>query len=206
MDKSFIAYFFIFSRIIYSITIGRCLISKELSCNAGDTGDSGLIPGLWRSTGGRHGNSLLSEEFNGLRSPGLKWLRTHTHIHTHACMNHSKYFWKLKSLNRVRLFATPWTVHRLYNPQGSPGQNTEVSSLFFSPGDLPNRGSNPGLPHCRRILYQLSHKGSPIILERVAYPFSSWSSQPRNRTRVSCIAGDSLPTELWCNSYNSIFN
>ena len=24
------------------------------------------------------------------------------------------------------------------------------------------QGSNPGLPHCRRILYQLSHKGSPV--------------------------------------------
>ena len=34
-----------------------------------------------------------------------------------------------------------------------------------------------------------SHKGSPRILKWVAYPFSSRSSQPRNRTRVSCIAG-----------------
>ena len=51
------------------------------------------------------------------------------------------------------------------------------------------QGSNPGLPHCSRILYQLSHKGSPRILEWVAYPFSSRSSQPRNRTGVSCIAG-----------------
>ena len=33
------------------------------------------------------------------------------------------------------------------------------------------------------------------ILEWVAFPFSSRSSQPRNRTRVSCIAGDSLLTE-----------
>ena len=46
-----------------------------------------------------------------------------------------------------------------------------------------------GLPHCRQILYQLSHKGRPIILEWVAYPFSSRSSQPRNQTRVSCITG-----------------
>jgi len=29
-----------------------------------------------------------------------------------------------------------------------------------------------------------------FILEWVAYPFSSESSQPRNRTRVSCIAGE----------------
>uniref|UniRef100_A0AAA9TK46 COP9 signalosome subunit 7B n=1 Tax=Bos taurus TaxID=9913 RepID=A0AAA9TK46_BOVIN len=34
------------------------------------------------------------------------------------------------------------------------------------------------------ILYQLSHKGSPRILEWVAYPFSSRSSQLKNRTRV----------------------
>ena len=30
--------------------------------------------------------------------------------------------------------------------------------------DLLNQGSNPGLLHCRKILYQLSHKGSPISL------------------------------------------
>ena len=34
------------------------------------------------------------------------------------------------------------------------------------------------------------------ILEWVAYPFSRGSSQPRNRTRVSCIQADSLPAEL----------
>ena len=48
---------------------------------------------------------------------------------------------------------------------------------------------NPGFPHCRLILYQLSHKGSPRILERVADPFSSRSFQTRNQTGVSCIAG-----------------
>ena len=41
----------------------------------------------------------------------------------------------------------------------------------------------------RRILYQLRHKGSPIILEWVAYPFASGSSWPRVRTGVSWIAG-----------------
>ena len=54
---------------------------------------------------------------------------------------------------------------------------------------FPTQGSNQGLPHCGQILYQLSHKGSPRILEWVAYPFSSRSSQPRNQTGVSCIAG-----------------
>ena len=49
------------------------------------------------------------------------------------------------------------------------------------------QGSNPGLQQRRWILYQLGHKGSPRILEWVAYPFSSRSSWPRNSTGVSCI-------------------
>ena len=79
--------------------------------------------------------------------------------------------------------------HGLYSPWNSPGQNTEVDSLSLLQGIFPTQGSNPGLLHCRWILYQLSHKGSPRILEWVAYPFSSRSSQPRNQIRVSCIAG-----------------
>ena len=34
------------------------LTGKESACNAGDTGDPGSIPGLGRSPGGGHGNSL----------------------------------------------------------------------------------------------------------------------------------------------------
>ena len=79
--------------------------------------------------------------------------------------------------------------HGLYNPWNSPGQNTGVGSLSLLQGIFPTQGSNPGLPHYRQILHQLSHKGSPRILEWVAYPFSRESSWPRNRTGVSCIAG-----------------
>ena len=50
-----------------------------------------------------------------------------------------------------------WRVAQL----NSLGQNTGVGSLFLLQGIFPTQGSNPGLPHCRRILYQLSHKGSP---------------------------------------------
>ena len=70
--------------------------------------------------------------------------------------------------------------HGLYSPWNSPCQATGVGSLCFLQGIFPTQESNWGLPHCRRILYQLSHKGSPRILEWVAYPFSSGSSQPRN--------------------------
>jgi len=64
-----------------------------------------------------------------------------------------------------------------------------VGSLCLLQGIIPTQGLNPGLSYCRWILYQLSHKGSPRILEWVAYPFSSGSSWSRNQTRVSCIAG-----------------
>ena len=54
--------------------------------------------------------------------------------------------------------------HGLYSPWNSPGQNTGVGSLSLLQGIFPTQGSNPGLLHGRRILYQLSHKGSPVRL------------------------------------------
>ena len=42
----------------------------------------------------------------------------------------------------------------------SLGQNTGVGSLSLLQGIFPIQASNPGLPHCRRILYQLSYRGS----------------------------------------------
>ena len=67
--------------------------------------------------------------------------------------------------------------------------DTGMGSLSLLQGIFPTQGLNPGLQHCTWILYQLNHKGSPRILEWVAYPFSSGSSWPSNWTRVSCIAG-----------------
>ena len=79
--------------------------------------------------------------------------------------------------------------HGLYNPWNSSGRNTGVGNLSLLQGIFPTQGSNPGLPHCRQILDQLSHQGSPRILKWVAYSFSSRSSRPRNWTKVSCTAG-----------------
>ena len=58
--------------------------------------------------------------------------------------------------------------HGLYSPWNSPGQDAGVGSLSLLQGIFPTQGSNPGLPHCRQILYQPSHKGSPRILEWVS--------------------------------------
>ena len=67
-----------------------------------------------------------------------------------------KWRWKLLSVSDSLQPHSPWN---------SPGQNTGVGSLSLLQGIFPTQGSNPGLPRCRRILYQLTHKGSPIILE-----------------------------------------
>ena len=69
----------------------------------------------------------------------------------------------------------------------------EYWSLSPLQGIFPTQGSNPGLPHCGQILYQLSHKGSPRILEWVAYPFSS--SDPGIKPGFPALQADSLPTE-----------
>ena len=69
----------------------------------------------------------------------------------------------------------------------SPGKNTGVLPCP-SPGIFPTQGLNPSLPHCRQILYHLSHQGSPASQEWVACPFFRGTSWPRNWTGVSCIA------------------
>ena len=88
-------------------------------------------------------------------------------------------------LSHVWLFATPWTV-----------QYMEFSSLeywsgkpFPSPGDLLNPGIKPRSPTLQADSLPAEPQRSPGILEWLAYPFFSRSSQPRNRPGLSCIAG-----------------
>ena len=104
---------------------------------------------------------FLIEEKNGWRGGSSIW----------------RYKWKWKSLSHVWLFVTPWTIQSM----NSPGQNTGMGSLSFLQGIFPTQVSNPGLPYCRRILYQLSHNWSPRILEWVGCLFSSGSSQQNEK-------------------------
>ena len=104
-------------------------------------------------------------------------------IFHHAFWN--PYFIQWKSLSLIQLLGTPWTI-----PMTMEFSRPEYwSSLSLLQGIFPTQGLSTGLWHCSWILYQLSHKRSPRILEWVADPFSSRSSQPRNWTRVSCTAG-----------------
>ena len=66
---------------------------------------------------------------------------------------------KWKSLSHpIHCYPMDYTVHGIL-----PGQNTGVGSLFHLQGIFATQESNPGLSHFRRILYQLSHKGSPTV-------------------------------------------
>ena len=60
--------------------------------------------------------------------------------------------------------ATPRTVARQAPPSMGFSRQEYWSGLPFPfPGDRPDPGFNPGLPHCRQILYLLSHRGSPSV-------------------------------------------
>ena len=67
-------------------------------------------------------------------------------------------------LSCILLFVTPWTVGqsaRLLYPWNSPGMNTGVVCHSLLQGIFLTQRLDPGLLHCRLILYCLSHQGSP---------------------------------------------
>ena len=57
--------------------------------------------------------------------------------------------------------------HGLYGQWNSPGQKNRVGGLSLLQGIFPTQGWDPGLPHHRQIIYQLSHQGSAVRLKHV---------------------------------------
>ena len=77
---------------------------------------------------------------------------------------------KVKSLSRVQLFATPWTVaHHAPLFVGSSGRSTEVGCHFLLQRIILTQGSNPDLPHCKQdaLLFEPPVKSSFSYLEPV---------------------------------------
>ena len=68
------------------------------------------------------------------------------------------------SASQSVVFNSLWS-QGLYSPWNSPGQNTRVGSHSLLQGIFPSQGSNPDLPRCGQILYQLSHQGSQNNLQ-----------------------------------------
>ena len=83
--------------------------------------------------------------------------------------------WKWKLLSRVWLCDPMDCSLPGWN---SPGQNTAVGSRSLRQGIYPTEGSNPGLPHYRWILYDLSHQGNPCdILWSYCLLPSPWKTE-----------------------------
>ena len=70
--------------------------------------------------------------------------------------------WKWSESESRSVVSDSLHPHGLYGPWNSPGQNTGAGNLSLLQGIFPTQWWNPGLPHCRRILYQLSHKWRPL--------------------------------------------
>ena len=94
---------------------------------------------------------------------------------SHSYMTTVKSIWKVKVAQSCPTLCDPMDC----SPWNSPGQYTGVGSCFLLQGIFPTQGSNPGLPHCRQSLSQLSHKGSLVDLCGKGLCFSicflSWS-------------------------------
>ena len=100
---------------------------------------------------------------------------------------------------KVSLFSVSFSVvsnslrpHGLYPARllwswNSPGKNTGVGRHSLLQGIFPAQGLNPGLPHCRQILYLLSHLGSP---REILYP----TNLPSPAVSTYCLVSISIST------------
>ena len=88
------------------------------------------------------------------------WIYTCAKIHR---TGEEKQSWSYCESESCSVVSDSLQPHGLYSPWNSPGQNTGVGSLSVLQGIFPTQGSNPGLPHCKQILYQLSHKANPLL-------------------------------------------
>ena len=97
---------------------------------------------------------------------------------------------QVKSLTCVLLFPAPWTIACQAPPSmGFCRQEDWSGWPFPSPRILPTQGSNPGLPHCRQTLYQLSHQEIPSSYHGEVKIWNS-SRMVKNLPESACKAGD----------------
>ena len=88
-----------------------------------------------------------------------------------------------------------------HSPWNSPGQNTRVSSLFLLQGIVPTQGSNLGLLHCGRILYELSYSSvqfSRSVLSYSLRPHELQHARPPCPSPTPGVHPDPCPLSWWC--------
>ena len=138
---------------------------KESSCNAGDPG---LILSSGRSPGEGDGYLLLYSSLENSIDKGA-WQTT-----SPWCPKESDTTEQLM-LTVISKYSSKHPAHLKVKETESPSvcltlchtMNTGVGSCSLLQGIFPTWRSNSGLPHCRKILYQLSHKGSPFKRQHV---------------------------------------
>ena len=83
---------------------------------------------------------------------------------------------EVKSLSRVRLFATPWTIaHQAPPSMGFSRQECWSRLPFPSPGDLPDPGIEPGSPTLQADALQSEPPGKPNYIHKVKVKVKSFS-------------------------------
>ena len=91
---------------------------------------------------------------------------------------------------KVKVIQSCWTLcNPMDSPWNFPGQNTGVGSISLLQGSSQPRDQTEVLLYCRWILYQLSHKGSPRILEWVSLSFLQGIFPSQESNQIACIAG-----------------
>ena len=100
-----------------------------------------------------------------------------------TCREISFIFWKESESESHSVVSKSLWPHELYSTWDYPGQKTGLGSLSFLQVIFPTQGLNPGLPHCRQILCQLSHQGSPSFF---------------GLYQLNCPEGLRNPLQGWC--------
>ena len=98
------------------------------------------------------------------------------------------------------VMSTSLQNHGLYSPWNSPGQNTGMVAIPFSKVIFPTQGLNPGLPHCKWILYQLSHQGSWNVLINLTNYFKRIFKTRQTRLNMELLLLS--PTSVNWDNYN----
>ena len=111
---------------------------------------------------------FVSQRFGSMCFPSIvcELLDDRNHVHLMCLAIGSSFSMKSEKSESHSLMSNSLWPCGLYSPWNSPGQNTGVGNSSLLQWNLPN----PGLLHCRRILYQLSHKGSPFGIPLFSIP------------------------------------
>ena len=89
----------------------------------------------------------------------------------------------------------------------SPGKNIGVGCCTLLQGNFPIQGLNPGLQHCRWILYPLSHQGDPYY-HTTHFPLMLFHIFISRQTWIQILQRHDTVNNLWsnCQSHDSCFS